>query len=142
MVATDAKGSPLLTVNQHGQGRAIHIAFPIERSIAQGDPWAAHPAVTDMLRTVYGAAASTAGCGAPIECDVPEVELALFNGDEEDIVMLLNHAPRKLTAELTFERSVALIADVRGGNPTEVGGSTFGVPLGPNGVAALRLVYT
>ena len=40
VVATDANGSPLLTVNQFGQGRAIYIAVPLERAIAQGDPWA------------------------------------------------------------------------------------------------------
>ena len=40
VVATDAKGSPLLTVNQVGQGRAVYVAVPIERAIAQGDAWA------------------------------------------------------------------------------------------------------
>ena len=40
VVATDASGSPLLTVNQYGQGRAIYVAVPLERAIAQGDQWA------------------------------------------------------------------------------------------------------
>lgn len=141
VVATDAKGSPLCTLNQLGQGRAIYVAFPVERAVAQSDPWAAPPAVTAMLRTIYGAVADAAGCGAPVQCDRPEVELAIFNGEEDDIVVLLNHAPEGFTAELTFDRSVGEIADVRGGKPIAVGGPSFGVPLQASGVAALRLVY-
>jgi endo-1,4-beta-mannosidase len=141
VVATDAKGSPVLTMNQLGQGKAVYIAFPVERALAQGDPWAAPPAVTEMLRTVYGAVADAAGCGAPVGCDRPEVEIALFNGEEDDIVVLLNHAPEACTAELTFERSVGQIADVRGGKPVGVGGTALGVPLEASGVTALRLVY-
>lgn len=141
VVATDAKGSPLLTVNQLGQGRAVYISLPIERAIAQADPWATPPAVADMLRTVYGAVARAAGCGAPAECDKAEVEVALFNGEDDDIIMLLNHGPEKVTATLTFERPVQTIADVRGGKAVEVGGTVFGVPLEPNGAVALRLMY-
>jgi hypothetical protein len=141
VVATDAKGSPVLTINQLGQGRAVYVAFPIERALAQGDPWAAPQAVETMLRTVYGAVADAAGCGAPIECDTPAVELALFSGEDDDIVVLLNHAPAECTAELTFDRPVGQIADVRGGKPTAVGGPTFGVPMEASGVVALRLVY-
>lgn len=141
VVATDAKGSPLLTINQLGQGRAIYISFPIERALAQGDPWAAPSAVTGMLRTVYGAAASAAGCKAPVTCDVPEVEVALFQGEDDDVLVLLNHAPNKLTANITTDRTLSTIADVRGGSPVAVGGSEFGVPLDSNGTATLRLVY-
>lgn len=141
VVATDAKGSPLLTVNQLGQGRAVFVAFPVERALAQGDPWAAPPAVQSMLRTVYAATARAAGCGAPLACDVPEIEIALFNGDDDDIVVLLNHGPAKVTATLSSDRSVATIADVRGGAPVEVRAAAFGVPIEANGVVALRLVY-
>ena len=141
VVATDHRGSPLLTLNQFGQGRAVCIAAPLERAIAQGDAWAAPEPVTELLREVYGAVARTAGCGTPVECGEPAVELALFNGDEDDILLLLNHGPTKRTAHLTFERFVASISDVRGGTPVEVGSTTFGVPLEPNGVATLRLAY-
>lgn len=141
VVATDAKGSPLLTMNIVGQGRAIYVAAPVERAIAQGDAYAAPAAVAGMLRSVYGAAARAAGCGAPVECDAPAVEVALFLGEEDDIVLLLNHSDEKLTAGLSLERSVATIADVRGGQPVQVAGTTFGVPMEPNGIAALRLSY-
>lgn len=141
VVATDAKGSPLLTMNQFGQGRAVYIAAPLERAISQGDPWAAPPAVTEMIRTVYAAVASASGCGAPVECDHPEVELALFAGEQDDILVLLNHGIEKITATLAFDRTVASISDVRGGKPTAVAGVTFGVPLDANGAAALRLSY-
>lgn len=141
VVATDAKGSPLLTVNQFGQGRAVYIAFPIERAIAQGDPWATPTPVAAMLRTVYGAVARAAGCGAPAECDQPAVEVALFAGEADEIVLLLNHSPAKVTAGLTFDRPVATISDVRGGTDVDIAGQSFGVPLDPGGIAALRLTY-
>ena len=141
IVATDAKGSPLLTVNQVGQGRAVYIATPLERAIAQGDAWATPAPVRSLLREVYGAIARAAGCGAPVGCDSPDVELALFQGETDDVLVLVNHAPVKVTATLATERRIASIADVRGGPPIALGGSTFSAPLEPNGVAALRLTY-
>lgn len=141
IVATDAKGSPLLTMNQLGQGRAIYLAAPLERAIAQGDPWATPAPVRRLLREVYGSVARAAGCGAPLGCDVPEVEVALFQGETEDTVVLLNHSPAKVNANISTERRVAFIADVRGGAPVAVGGMVFGVPLEGNGVVALRLAY-
>ena len=142
VVATDDTGSPLLTLNQVGQGRAIYIAAPLERAIAQGDPWATPAPVRSLLREVYGTVARGAGCRAPVDCDAPDVELALFQSDEDDVLVLVNHAPAKVSAGLTSERRVASIADVRGGAHVAVGGHTFVAPLGPNGVAALRLTYS
>lgn len=141
IVATDAQGSPLLTVNQVGQGRAVYLAAPVERAIAQGDPWATPLAIRSLLREVYGAVARAAGCGAPLACDVPEVEVTLFSGEAEDIVVLLNHAAEKVSANLTTERRVASVTDVRGGSPVAVGGTAFGVPIEANGAVALRLAY-
>ncbi|MDP2183547.1 MAG: cellulase family glycosylhydrolase [Actinomycetota bacterium] len=141
VVATDAKGSPLLTMNQFGQGRAVYVALPVERAIAQGDPWATPGPVSAMLRTVYGAVARAAGCGAPAECDQPSVEVALFAGEADDIVLLLNHSPVKLTAGLSFDRTVSAISDVRGGAPVSVSGVSFGVPLDAGGAVGLRLTY-
>lgn len=142
VVATDAKGSPLLTLFAYGSGRAVFLAAPVERALAQGDTWAAPPAVRAMLRTVYGAVARTAGAALALTCDTPEVELALFNGEEDDVLLLLNHSPEKLTATVTAERSVASVADVRGGQPAIVGGPAFGVPLAPNGAASLRVIWS
>jgi len=141
IVATDAKGSPLLTVNQVGQGRAIYIAVPLERAIAQGDPWATPEPVRRLAREVYGAVARAAGCGAPVDCDLGDVEVSLFQGEADDVLVLMNHTPDKVGATLTTERRVASIADVRGGVPVAVGGTVFSVPLDANGVAALRITY-
>ena len=141
IVATDAKGSPLLTVNQVGQGRAVYLAAPLERAIAQGDPWATPVAVRGLLREVYGAVARAAGCGAPLSCDVPEVEVTLLQGEAEDIVLLLNHSPSKVSAALVTDRRVASVTDVRGGAPVAVGGTAFDVPIEVNGAVALRLAY-
>jgi len=141
VVATDAKGSPLLTVNQVGQGKAIYIAVPLERAIAQGDPWATPAAVAAFAVEVYGAVARGAGCGAPLSCDDPDVEVALFQGDGEDILVLINHSTRKLTAGISADRVVASIASARQGAAVSVGSRSFGVPLGPSGVAALTIAY-
>lgn len=141
VVATNAQGSPLLTVNQVGQGRAVFVAAPIERAIAQGDPWATPPQVRHFITEVYGAVARSAGCGAPVTCDSPDVEVALFQGDTEDVLLLLNHSPEKISAGLMTDKRVISIADVRGGAPVAVGGTTFGVPIEANSAVALRLAY-
>jgi hypothetical protein len=98
--------------------------------------------VRALLRTIYGALARAAGAALPLTCDAPQVELALFSGEDDDILLLLNHAPEKLTAQIVMERPVATIADVRGGAATSVAGTTFGVPLAPNGASALRIVWS
>lgn len=141
VVATDAKGSPLLTLNTYGSGRAVFVTVPVERAFAQGDPWSPPAAAKHMLRSVYGAVARAAGCGAPLACDAPSVEVALYGSEADDILLLLNHANEKVTAGLTFDRAVATICDVRGGTSTAVGDVSFGVPLVPNGAAALRITY-
>ncbi len=142
VVATDANGSPLLTVNQFGQGRAIYLAVPLERAIAQGDPWATPAPIQRLLREVYGAAARAAGCGAPMACSAPEVELTLFQGDEEDLLILINHAPFALSADLSTTRRVRSIAELQSDQATDVDGARFQVRLAGNGAVALRLAYS
>ncbi|MDP2300263.1 MAG: hypothetical protein Q8M55_06065 [Actinomycetota bacterium] len=141
VVATDATGSPLLTAHQYGQGRAIFLAAPLERAIAQSDPWAAPDAIRDLLRTVYGSVARAAGAGPIIDCDEPSAEVALFQGESADIVVVLSHSPVPTTVTLTAERVVASVTDVRGGTAADVGSKAFGVPLESNGAVALRLTY-
>lgn len=141
VVATDAKSSPLLTLHNQGQGRTVFVAAPLERALAQGRHRVPPEAIRSLLRTVYGAVADAAGCGGPLVCDTPVVEVAVFSSDIDDVVLLLNHSAEKVTAGLACERKVATIADVRGGSPVDVGDTSFGVPLGPNGAAALRLSY-
>ena len=142
MVATDASGSPLLTVNQYGQGRAIYVAVPLERAIAQGDQWATPVPARAMLREVYGAVARAAGCGAPVSCSAADVEMTLFQGEAEDILVLLNHSPVVVDTEVATTRRVSAITDLRGTEPTSVLGTRFSVRLGPNNAVALRLAYS
>jgi endo-1,4-beta-mannosidase len=142
VVATDSDGSPLLTVNQYGQGRAIYLAVPLERAIAQGDPWATPAPVRNLLREVYGAVALAAGCGAPVSCSAPDVELTLFQGDAEDLLVLINHSPAAVKPELVTTRRVESVVDLHGGSPISVNGMVFQVRLGPNGAVALRLAYS
>ncbi|HSK46824.1 MAG TPA: beta-galactosidase trimerization domain-containing protein [Coriobacteriia bacterium] len=141
VVATDATGNPLLTVNQVGQGRAVFVSVPLERAVAQGDPWAAPHPVLALLRELYGSSARAAGCAAPFECDTPEVEVTLFSGDTDDVIVLINHSPERVLAGMSTNHPVASISDIRGGAEVPVGGKAFGVPLGAGGVSALRLTY-
>ncbi|MBI5232349.1 MAG: beta-galactosidase trimerization domain-containing protein, partial [Coriobacteriales bacterium] len=141
VVATDAKGNPLLTVSTYGQGRAVFLASPLERAICAAEVRYLADEVPAFLRTVIGAAARGAGCAAPVEANDPDVELGLLQGAEDDILLAVNHARSARTPEITSARRVAAISDVRGGSPVAIGASTFGVPLGASGVAILRIVY-
>lgn len=141
VVATDATGSPLLTLNQYGQGKAVFMAAPLERAIAQSDPWAAPDAVRTLLRAVYGSVAKAAGAGPVIDCDEPSVEIALFSGEGGDVVFALNHSAEAVSPTLTADRVVASVSDIRGGTAAEVGARAFAVPLGANAAVALRLTY-
>jgi hypothetical protein len=141
VVATDATGSPLLTTNQYGQGKAVFLATPLERAIAQNDPWATPTPVRRLLRTVYGSVAMSAGAGAMVECDTPEAEIAHFLGENDDILFVLSHNAEKMIVTITTPRTVATVQDVRGGTPAEVNGKAFGVPLAANGAAALRITF-
>jgi len=85
--------------------------------------------------------ARAAGAGPVVDCDDPAVEIALFQAEDSDIVLVLSHDVAPRTATLSTERMVASVSDVRGGPAAEIGAKSFGVPLGPNGTAALKLTY-
>lgn len=142
VVATDSSGSPLLTVKQTGQGRAVYVAVPLERAIAQGDPWATPAPVRAMLRTVYGAVARAAGCGAPVGCSAPEVEVTLFQGDVEDLLILINHSPLAVNPRIETARRVESIFDLQASSLTRVGSTRFNVKIGANGAVGFRLAYS
>jgi endo-1,4-beta-mannosidase len=141
VVATDAAGSPLVTLSRPGQGRAICVAAPFERVLGQSGLRTASAELAAFLRTLYGAVADVSGCGPKVACDAPEVEIALLAGDGEDVVFLLDRGGKDVTAALRFEQPVATVAPVSGGTPVTVGGEEFGVPLGPFGAVALKVCY-
>jgi endo-1,4-beta-mannosidase len=141
VVATDETGNPLLTVNRFGQGQAVFLAVPAERALAQPDTWGALSPVREMLRAAYGSLAAAAGAAAPLTCDRPEAELVLLSGDRDDVLMMLNHSAERVTANVTFERRVASVGDIRGGSPVPVTGPSFATVLTPFGAAVLRITY-
>lgn len=141
VVATDATGNPLLTLNRFGQGQAVFLAVPAERALAQPDTWGTLSPVRELLRAVYGSLAASAGAAPPLDCDRPEVEVTLLAGDDGDVLMALNHSAEKVTANLTFERRVGSVGDIRGGAPVAVTGQVFSTTLAPFGVTVLRVTY-
>jgi endo-1,4-beta-mannosidase len=141
VVATDSSGSPLVTLNRYGQGRAVCVAAPYERVLGQAGLRTPPAEIQAFLRTLYGAVADVAGCRPQVACDAPAVEVALFAGEDDDVLFLLNHSDTPVTAGVGFVVSVATVTDIRGGAPAAVNGKSFGVPLGPHGVMALRLCY-
>ena len=68
--------------------------------------------------------------------------MTLFQGDAEDILVLLNHSPVRIDTEVATTRRVSAITDLRGTEPTSVLGNRFSVRLGPNNAVALRLAYS
>lgn len=141
VVAADDTGRPLLTINQYGRGSAVFISGCLERALASEDRSAASATVQSFLRAVYGQIARAAGAGPMLECDDPAVEMAVFSGGAEDVVIALNHAEKERTAVFTSSRLVASVSDMHSGEVAEIGARSFGVPIGPNGAAALRLTY-
>jgi endo-1,4-beta-mannosidase len=141
VVATDHDGAPLVTLRQYGQGRALFVAAPLERILAEADPAAVPEAVWSLVRGIYAGLAGATGAVGALRCDRPDVEFGHFIGTDDDIVVLLNHADVAQSATLVFPREVADVSDACGGTPVRVASTAFGVPLGASGVAALRVTY-
>lgn len=141
VVATDAAGNPLVTLSRPGQGRAVCVAAPFERVLGQTGLRPPLAEIATFVRTLYGAIGGVAGCGPRVACDSPSVELALLSGEERDALLLLNHAGEPVTATLRFERPVATVTRVGGGEGVSVGGVVLGVPLDAYGAAALWVSY-
>lgn len=141
VVATDGDGSPLITARQYGQGRAVFVGAPLERVLAEADPAAPPAPVEALTRSLYAALAGAAGAAGTLTCDRPEVEIAHFTGEDDDLVLALNHAGAPVQATVGCPRAVAGVTDARGGETVAVDAAAFGVPLGRHGVAALRVTY-
>lgn len=141
VLATDESGNPLVTLGRRGQGRAVCVAAPFERILGQSGSVGMCAPIASFLRGLYGAVGRMSGCAPVVTCDAFEVEVALLGGEEEDVLLLLNHYDRHVTPTVRFQRKVASVAAVGGGVSVSVNEIAFGVPLGPYGVSALRIVY-
>lgn len=141
VVATDATGNPLLTLNRVGQGSIVLVAAPIERALAHADQLVMPDAVSRLLTEVYVASAHMAGCDPHVGCDAPGVEVALLQGDDGDVLILVNHDPAESRTNVTLSRVVATLADVRGGEDVAVDSTTFGVTIQPSDAVALLVTY-
>ena len=79
-----------------------------------------------LLREVYGAVARAAGCGAPVACCVPEVEVALFQGEADDVLVLINHAPETVERRARDRPPRRRPSSTsQSGAPAAVGGTAF-----------------
>ena len=141
VAATDASGMPLVTVNRFGRGSAAFVSMPLEQAIAGSASAGDVEQVRVLLRAVYRTAARESGANGFVACDAPAAEIALFIGEDDDAVLVLNHSGMTITPVVTAGRVVASVADLAGSRTARVGESSFGVPLRPYGVAALRLDY-
>lgn len=139
VLVTDPSGSPLVTSNSLGTGRALFVAAPLERAVAQYDPELVPFAATELLKEIYAASARMAGCPPPIECDAPDIETALFAGDGSDVVVLINHGRARTTAHLRSSRDVGSVSGLGEGAATSVGGREFSVTVPGHGAVALHL---
>lgn len=141
VAAVDASGIPLVTVNRYGRGSAIFLAVPLEQAIARGVSAADTEQARTMVRTLYRTAARESGANGFVACDEPAAEIALFIGEDDDALLVLNHGGMTITPVVTAGRVVASVADLSGARSARVGEQSFGVPLRPFGLAALRLDY-
>ena len=141
IAATDASGIPLVTVNRYGRGSAIFLAAPLERAISEAVSSGQIESARALLRALYRTAARDSGANGFVACDTPAVEIALFIGEDDDALLVLNHSGMTVTPVVTAGRVVASVSDLAGPRTVRVGEQSFGVPLRPYGVAALRLDY-
>ena len=141
VAATDQTGNPLVTLNRVGQGSAVFVAAPLERALATDDPWAAPAEASRMLAELYRAVAEGAGCAPHLDCDRPEVEVAVFTGEDDDIAVLINHANRPVAAKVVAAQTVARVEDLHDGSSRNIAADDFPVRMGALGVTVLRLAY-
>jgi hypothetical protein len=141
IAATDQSGTPLATLHRFGRGRAAFLAVPAERILAAHDPWSVPEEFTGMVRGLYASMAEAAGCGPLIDCDRAEVEVGLFSGEDDDVVVLINHGSSTLAATVSVCQRLTAFEDLVMRQVQSVDADSFSVSLPAYGVAVLRLVY-
>jgi hypothetical protein len=139
VLAADAHGRPLVTVNRHGQGRVYHLALPLEAALAALPHDEMPSTVAELVRGLYRAAAEHAGATGPADCDRPAVETAVLTGGGGRVLIALNHGPAPVVATITWERRVVAVAPLGTSDETAVGGTSFRIQLAGHGVVALRI---
>lgn len=90
LLCSSTEGSPLVTCNRFGDGRAIFIAYAPETSLAriESEQLARHP-----IHRFYRAIAELVGLTAAVSCGDPRIELDIRrHSDGRLIAILINHS--------------------------------------------------
>jgi endo-1,4-beta-mannosidase len=141
IVTTDTKGNPLITVHSRGQGKAVFCAAPLERAFAALATRDTQPEVRAYVRYLYSAVGRLSGAAPLYRTDAHQLELAVLRGKEgdSDILLVINHEPFDVEAEISSDRPIASVTDILSEKGAEVSATSFVLPIRAEQVKALEL---
>lgn len=133
VLARDTTGRPALLLNRFGKGYVICFTFGVEYCLGHmPDAYE-----KDETYKVVEGLADLSGLKRPIDCDNPAVELGIFEGETERVLVAINHTKLPVTTNLKFSRKAALITDFASGKDQGRDVSTFPISLPASGVVVL-----
>lgn len=96
VLATFPNGTPALTSIQRGTGSAYYLNAPLERFLDQPGALDA-----DAWHLLYSHVAELAGIERVLDCDHPEIEVAVARDHGSCYAFIINHSPQAVRARLT-----------------------------------------
>jgi len=135
VLAVDPNGDPVLFIARRGKGAAIASLVPLELSLALAERFDWSSGVFKLYRAVAGLASAI----AHYVSSNPAVEVQVFEGDGEDILLVINHGAEALV-EISAASSFKA-ADLLGGNSSieSIRDRTIGLRIPRKGSAALLI---
>jgi len=100
VLARNADGSPLVTLNHFGRGKSLFLAYPAESALKTIHPerLATHP-----IHHFFRAAAEIAGLRPPVISTDPRIELDVRrHADGRQLIILMNHSRHSAQTTLQF----------------------------------------
>jgi hypothetical protein len=114
VMAVDQDGGPALLENRIGKGRIIFCAYPLEYYL-WNTPNVHH---ADQTYRLYSALGRIAGLRPGLEADNPWVELAWLEGEEDQLLWVINHAWQPQAVRVSVTSHVAVGAGMAGHGDT------------------------